>query len=136
MIFMKKGGTCHLCLPLILSSLFCPFPPSLTSSHQHTHTHTSPFLQPAVQLHDWGKSSLYLGTFCIFSSLTMGVFAAVYGGITHRLGMKMEKLDFGLKVSDTYTHREGGRRRRGGFSYTYNHSLTHTHIHKHTYIGL
>ena len=66
---------------------------------------------PAVQLHDWGKSSLYLGTFCILSSLTMGAFAALYGGVTYGLGRKVserdggekgrkraEKLDFGLKV--------------------------------------
>ena len=65
---------------------------------------------PAVQLHDWGKSSLYLGTFCVLSSLTMGAFAALYGGVTYGLGKvserdggkkgkeRAEKLDFGLKV--------------------------------------
>jgi hypothetical protein len=66
---------------------------------------------PAVQLRDWSKSSLYLGTFCVLSSLTMGAFAALYGGLTYGLGKKMserdgwergrkraEKLDFGLKV--------------------------------------
>lgn len=65
---------------------------------------------PAVQLRDWSKSSLYLATFCIISSVTMGVFAAIYGGITHGLGKRMgehdkksgkqraEKLEFGLKI--------------------------------------
>ena len=66
---------------------------------------------PAVQLRDWGKSSLYLGTFCVLSSLTMGAFAAVYGGVTYGLGKKVserdggekgrkraERLDFGLKI--------------------------------------
>jgi len=66
---------------------------------------------PAVQLRDWRKSSLYLGTFCILSSLTMGAFAALYGGLTYGLGKKVserdggekgrksaEKLNFGLKV--------------------------------------
>lgn len=66
---------------------------------------------PAVQLRDWGKSSLYLGTFCVMSSLTMGAFAAVYGGVTYGLGKKVserdggekgkkraERLDFSLKI--------------------------------------
>ena len=66
---------------------------------------------PAVQLRDWGKSSLYLGTFCVLSCLTMGAFAAVYGGVTYGLGKRVsgrdggekdrkraERLDFGLKI--------------------------------------
>lgn len=28
-----------------------------------------PGVLPAVQLHDWGKASLYLGTFCLTSTL-------------------------------------------------------------------
>ncbi|CAM9158071.1 unnamed protein product [Heterosigma akashiwo] len=39
---------------------------------------------PAVQLHDWAKSGLYLASFCVSSTLVMGLFAAVYGEITHR----------------------------------------------------
>lgn len=40
---------------------------------------------PAVQLHSWSKSMLYLGCFIFASTLTMGVFAAVYGEVTHRV---------------------------------------------------
>ena len=53
---------------------------------------------PAVQLHDTRKASAYLLTFCAVSALTMGGFAAVYGGVTHRLGLKVQNLDFGLRV--------------------------------------
>jgi len=40
---------------------------------------------PAVALHDWLKSSAYLGAFCISSILTMGSFAAAFGELTRRL---------------------------------------------------
>eukprot|EP00624_Nannochloropsis_granulata_P002205 evm.model.NODE_21216_length_7636_cov_22.367731.2 len=41
---------------------------------------------PAARLHSWSKASLYLATFCLTSTLIMGVFAAVYGECTSRLG--------------------------------------------------
>ena len=34
---------------------------------------------PAVQLHDWKLATLYLGCFCVSSTLTMGCFASFYG---------------------------------------------------------
>mmetsp|Transcript_48742 Transcript_48742/g.49104 ORF Transcript_48742/g.49104 Transcript_48742/m.49104 type:complete len:190 (-) Transcript_48742:250-819(-) len=34
---------------------------------------------PAVQLQHWGLAFLYLGSFCISSTLTMGCYAAMYG---------------------------------------------------------
>jgi len=40
---------------------------------------------PAVALHDWTKSSLYLGSFCASSILSMGGFAAAFGELTLRL---------------------------------------------------
>jgi hypothetical protein len=49
---------------------------------------------PAVVLNNWGKSIAYLGSFCGASILTMGVFAAVYGEITRRLGGSSPKMDF------------------------------------------
>lgn len=52
---------------------------------------------PAVQLHDWRKSSLYLGSFCTSSTLIMGFFAAIYGELTHRAGSS-EKIQFILAV--------------------------------------
>mmetsp|Transcript_12473 Transcript_12473/g.16358 ORF Transcript_12473/g.16358 Transcript_12473/m.16358 type:complete len:330 (+) Transcript_12473:91-1080(+) len=52
---------------------------------------------PAVQLHDWEKSSLYLGSFCLASTLIMGVFAALYGEITHRMS-STERMHFILTV--------------------------------------
>ena len=41
---------------------------------------------PAVSLHNTLKSSSYLGSFCASSVLAMGVLAAVWGELTHRLG--------------------------------------------------
>jgi hypothetical protein len=35
---------------------------------------------PAVQLHNWKLASLYLGSFCLSSTLTMGWFASIYVG--------------------------------------------------------
>ena len=40
---------------------------------------------PAVEYNNWAKSILYLGTFCITSTLIMGIFAAIYGEITSKM---------------------------------------------------
>jgi len=40
---------------------------------------------PAVELHDWAKSTAYLGAFCAASIVTMGCFAAGFGEGTRRL---------------------------------------------------
>ena len=37
---------------------------------------------PAVQLHDFKLAVLYLSTFCVFSTITMGVYAALYGTLS------------------------------------------------------
>ena len=41
---------------------------------------------PAVVLNDWTKSVSYLASFCVASIAIMGVFAALYGEVTGRLG--------------------------------------------------
>lgn len=41
---------------------------------------------PAVQLKDWKYSTIYLGSFCISSTLCMGCFATLYGTISRKLG--------------------------------------------------
>jgi hypothetical protein len=43
---------------------------------------------PAVQLHNWKLATCYLGSFCVSSTLTMGVFACTYGTISTYLGRK------------------------------------------------
>lgn len=43
---------------------------------------------PAVQLHDWKLASVYLSSFCISSTLTMGCFASLYGLCTSSVGKK------------------------------------------------
>ena len=52
---------------------------------------------PAVQLHSWAKATLYLGTFCFASTLIMGVFAALYGEATSRIG-SAKKCEFRLEL--------------------------------------
>lgn len=39
---------------------------------------------PAVQLHKWNLAILYLGCFCVSSTLTMGCFAAIWGVCSSR----------------------------------------------------
>lgn len=41
---------------------------------------------PAVQLHDWRLALAYLSSFCISSTVTMGIFASSYGALTDKLG--------------------------------------------------
>lgn len=53
---------------------------------------------PAVGLHDTMKSIMYLGSFCVTSIATMGVFAAVYGEATGRLGERSEMMAFRISI--------------------------------------
>lgn len=59
---------------------------------------------PAVQLHDGVLSTIYFGSFCISSTLTMGVFAITYGTLSRRIGhciqseYSMELFAAGLSV--------------------------------------
>lgn len=41
---------------------------------------------PAVQLHNGRLAAIYLGCFCVASTLTMGVFAVIYGTCSTYLG--------------------------------------------------
>jgi len=52
---------------------------------------------PAIKMHNWGKSLIYLGTFCFVSTLIMGIFAALYGEITARAA-STKKIEFRLAV--------------------------------------
>ncbi|KAF4316506.1 hypothetical protein BBO99_00008663 [Phytophthora kernoviae] len=53
---------------------------------------------PAVGLHDTVKSITYLGSFCVTSIATMGLFAAAYGEATGRLGERSELLAFRISI--------------------------------------
>jgi hypothetical protein len=48
---------------------------------------------PAVQLHNWKLATLYLGCFCVSSTLTMGCFASFYGLFSSSLG-RQTRLEF------------------------------------------
>jgi hypothetical protein len=59
---------------------------------------------PAVQLHDLKLATIYLGCFCISSTLTMGIFAATYGILSARLvqgtqrGFQIECISASLSI--------------------------------------
>ena len=45
---------------------------------------------PAVQMHDARLAAVYLGSFCLSSTLTMGIFAVLYGTSTVKLGKRLK----------------------------------------------
>ncbi|RYG99226.1 hypothetical protein EON65_50490 [archaeon] len=53
---------------------------------------------PAVELRNWQLSAIYLGSFILTSTLSMGTFAAMYGECTKRIGNTAERVDFSLRV--------------------------------------
>jgi hypothetical protein len=53
---------------------------------------------PAVVMADWAKSTAYLVSFCISSIFIMGVFAALYGEITGRLGRNSVLVEFRIGI--------------------------------------
>ena len=52
---------------------------------------------PAVQLHSWKLAVCYLGSFCISSTLTMGVFASTYAALSTSLGRRTH-LEFQIQM--------------------------------------
>lgn len=44
---------------------------------------------PAIQMHDAKLAAVYLGSFCLSSTLTMGIFAVFYGTSTVKLGKRL-----------------------------------------------
>lgn len=57
---------------------------------------------PAVEMRSWVASSIYLGTFIIMSTLSMGIFAALYGEITKRIGSQADSIELGLRVFSSF----------------------------------
>lgn len=53
---------------------------------------------PAVEMQNWQSSSVYLGSFIIASTVSMGTFAACYGESTKRLGATAESVELGLRI--------------------------------------
>ena len=53
---------------------------------------------PAVEMRSWQSSTVYLGSFVIASTLSMGGFAALYGEVTKRLGATQQCVDVGLRL--------------------------------------
>ena len=52
---------------------------------------------PAVQPENAYLSTLYLGSFCISSTLTMGIYAALYGTCSERVSSKTN-FEFGMNM--------------------------------------
>ncbi|KAG7399425.1 hypothetical protein PHYBOEH_008939 [Phytophthora boehmeriae] len=57
---------------------------------------------PAVVMNDWVKSASYLGAFCVASVFIMGVFAALYGEITGRLGGHSYVMEFRIGIFSAF----------------------------------
>ncbi|KAF0709688.1 hypothetical protein AaE_012808 [Aphanomyces astaci] len=55
-------------------------------------------VMPAVRYHNWLRSMVYLGTFCLTSIIIMGLFAALYGELTSRLGQRSTIIAFRINV--------------------------------------
>lgn len=53
---------------------------------------------PAVQLHDWKLAFVYLGTFCLTSTLVMGTFAATYGLLSSKVSNGVANFEFRMNV--------------------------------------
>ena len=53
---------------------------------------------PAVEMQNWRASTVYLGSFVISSTLSMGAFAALYGEVTKRIGATQFIFDFALRI--------------------------------------
>lgn len=53
---------------------------------------------PAVEMQNWRYSFIYLGSFILASTLSMGTFAALYGEVTKRLGATAESVELALSV--------------------------------------
>lgn len=53
---------------------------------------------PTVQMTSWKPAALYLGSFVLASTFSMGLFASVYGESTRRLGSKAESVELGLRI--------------------------------------
>ena len=57
---------------------------------------------PAVVLNDWAKSISYLTSFCVASIFIMGVFAALYGEVTGRLGGNSLVMQFRIGMFSSF----------------------------------
>ena len=53
---------------------------------------------PAVEMQNWRYSFIYLGSFILSSTLSMGTFADLYGELTKRIGATAESVELGLSV--------------------------------------
>ena len=53
---------------------------------------------PAVEMQNWRYSFVYLISFILSSTLSMGTFAALYGEITKRLSTTMEIIELSLNI--------------------------------------
>mmetsp|Transcript_6865 Transcript_6865/g.12326 ORF Transcript_6865/g.12326 Transcript_6865/m.12326 type:complete len:315 (-) Transcript_6865:1633-2577(-) len=57
---------------------------------------------PAVKLHDSKLATLYLSTFCITSTLTMGAFAGTYGTCSNRLSSYSSQLEYQIEFFSAF----------------------------------
>jgi len=53
---------------------------------------------PTVEMTRWQSSCIYLGSFVVASTLSMGAFSATWGEVTRRIGARAESAEAGLRL--------------------------------------
>lgn len=53
---------------------------------------------PAVEMQSWRSSVVYLSSFVVTSTLSMGAFAALYGEVSKRIGSTTELMEFAVSL--------------------------------------
>jgi len=56
---------------------------------------------PTVQMTKWQHASVYLGSFIVASTFSMGVFASLFGEITKRIGASAESVELALRIASS-----------------------------------
>lgn len=57
---------------------------------------------PTVEMTRWQSSCIYLGSFVVASTISMGFFAACFGEVTRRIGARAESVEYGLRLFSSF----------------------------------
>lgn len=112
------GIHCPPASPACIVSIFFPFPICKLALHRCTECNCSKQILslcaglihgvagpggvlgviPAVQLHDWKLAFVYLGTFCVTSTLVMGLYATLYGTCSLAISNSSARFEFRMAL--------------------------------------
>lgn len=57
---------------------------------------------PTVEMTRWQSACIYLGSFVLASTISMGAFAATFGEVTRRIGARAESVEAGLRLFSSF----------------------------------